>query len=206
MPSTMSFLNQLTILCLVVLASFHTVGGSVTERRCNGTIAAPIPDASIGRTFSYWDDCYRPSATETVEVYRRMFVYTPLQPTLREAGCFEKYVMHYRTPGERPYIAHFEAFAPPFGLSSSEEIRAYCEAEEVNHRELLFAYGVKRDKYIDAVRLMIEKIPRIRDFGCFTDPGGFVTQVPGRAFDNVDVDPIISYLYNVAFSYGFCPA
>ncbi|CAN8071118.1 unnamed protein product [Agarophyton chilense] len=198
----MTTLIQLTTVCLVLVLS-HFVNANVTSRLCNGTELAPIPDESIGRTFSYLDDCYRPSATETVAVYRKMFVFTPLQPTLRVLSCFEKYVVHYGQPPSPPYIAHFKAFAPPSDLSGREEVEAYCNAEENNHRELLFDNDEKRDLFIDAVRLMIEKTLRIRDFGCYTDAEGYVVQFPGRAFKNVDVDPIISYLRNVAYIHGF---
>lgn len=200
-------ITSLFALCVLLFVFAHPVRATATPRLCNGTLSSPIPETSIGKVFSWLDDCYRPASTETLRVYRKSFLYQPLQPTLRESGCFEKYVMHFRQPPTPPYIAYFPAFAPPLrNYSTGEDVKAYCKAEETKRRELLFVNGPKRDRFIAAVRLMAERVQLIRDFGCFQDDQGYIRQFPGRSYDNVDADPIITYLHHLAFTHGFCIA
>lgn len=197
------------LLCLFPVIFIDPVDATITPPRCNGTLPAPIPETSIGKVFSWLDDCYRPASTETLKVHRKAFLYQPLQPTLRTSGCFEKYVMHFQKPPTPPYIAYFPAFSPPLvNVSTSEDVIAYCKAEENKRRELFFVdgSGPSRDRFIAAVRLMAERVPIIRDFGCFQDDQGFIRQFPGRSFDNVDANPIITYLHHIAFTHGFCIA
>lgn len=187
---------------LLLLAALIAVAAG---QRCLQDL--PFTRTLVGKRFSKLDDCFRPSTSSEIRVNQKTFVLTPfIIRTFTAPVCPEKYVFHFRRDGKDPFVVYFPEidFPGDFESITPNKLERFCEKEHMNFREKYFPVGDTRKRFKESVRTMIEGTKVIRDFECEVSEEGFVQQKPGRGFENVDLDGIVTYLLGVAYHYNFC--
>lgn len=102
-------------------------------------------------------------------------------------------------------IVHYPRLDFPLvGSASGSDVDKWCAKQQPKSKKEMFPVTETRKQFIAAVKRILPILKEIRDFGCETSEEGFIQQVPGRAYDNADVEAIMAYLQSVAYQYGFC--
>ncbi|PXF43274.1 hypothetical protein BWQ96_07001 [Gracilariopsis chorda] len=163
----------------------------------------PFKKELIGQTFAKLDDCYRPRSSDYVSVYKKMFILTLNENP--SPACPERYLVVYRNPKVTPMIIKHPYLEFPLnGGASGSDVEEWCKKEQQKKKTVLFPVTETKKEFTAAVKAMLPRLKAIRDFGCTATKEGFIIQVQGRAYDNVDVADIMAYLHAVAFKYELC--
>lgn len=187
-----------TLITLATLLSL-TLG-----RRCS--VPVPFNSNLVGRRFFSLDECYRPATLSELRVNAESFMFKPSYVTrVFIPECPEKYVFRIRRNEDDPFVVRFPPLEFPGGVEgTNDELEKFCQREHASVKEKYFPVGNTRKMFKEAVRTIIKGATEIRDFGCFENEEGLISRVEGRAFTNVDLDGVITYLFGVAYQYNFC--
>lgn len=147
----------------------------------NCTTNSPIPKYIIGKSFSVADSCHRPRFFTSAIAWNKTLT---VQGTYRE-DCYSKFVFHFRNPDQVPYLVEG------------------CDSDEEGAKNVYWPLWDTRPNFTEAVNHMVEKLENIRDFKC-DDIEESVEEIQKRAIHHSGIDALISYLYGVAYKYGFC--
>ncbi|PXF41053.1 hypothetical protein BWQ96_09232 [Gracilariopsis chorda] len=195
-------------ICLIVaVVVLHVLHTPAVANNSTCSISVPFSPNLVDTSFRLVDDCYRPSAEESISIFSRMFVYWPRHGS--PDPCPVRYVVRIRTPPRPPLIVYLPSpdnYEPIFNAPQSD-MDAVCSRLQRNARRRLFVNDSSRPQFIEAVRAIAQGLKRIKNFQCDIDSGtGAFLPQDERKKSNLGVDGILTYLHTLAFSHGFCLA
>lgn len=166
-------------LCLLIYVLMRTG----LSQECNVTQSTPFSSGLVGRTFKSVDSCYRGRVFWEVTVKQKFFEVLYYVPQSQCGNILYKFY-YGRKPNSVPYIETWTSLCLNATLS--------------------YPTGPTRNEFISAVKENIPVLCSIRDFGCVENEFGVPVTGDERAYNNTDLEAVITYLHTISFQYAFC--
>lgn len=141
------------------------------------------------------------SRTASVQVYKQSMLYGPFPPPLtsftEDYICLPNYQFVFKDPNN-PFVIKFPAIT---GNTDAKDFNGNisCRREQGALKTILSPTNKDKGEFASFLKEMVEEMTKISGFECGED-----VALPGRNYNNVDVEIIIGYLRSLAYRYSIC--